>query len=337
MALLLLLAAFVVRSMSGPIHVNDDAVRPQLSAHDLPSTQSTDVIAQWSSGEGITRRQRRQVITPPVSNRTVQVARCRLNPLKPEQHKRLVAMVKSANTVINPPAPSRSTPVHLVTYNVSFPEYNINPLPGHRHTFFVDDDNLTAIYKPSSWTRVLSDHGRLLLTGGLPFNRNALSWTLLGFGVQSLGNVALVDVPPGCLDRQTMDDGARMSAVIDLLTNDLDAENPWSQRSTFLRDVDFVCHQIITREADSDSGSSSNNSSSSKKNEFEDEDDEGDGEKTNYKVAIFSYRLVYSQTTRCCLRNRILLQSTGKHEPDNYYTIPETCTEETNLLNNEKD
>jgi hypothetical protein len=294
MTLLLLLTTFAVHSACGPLHVNDDAAKPQLSGYNPLSNQSPAAIVQQSSGGGVITRQRRRVITLPTSSQTAQVAKCRMNPLKPEQHRRLVAMVKSANTIVNTPAPSRSTLVHLVTYNVSFPEYDVNPLPGHTDTFFLDDDNSTAIYKPCCWTRVLSDHGRLLVAGGLPFNRNALSLTLLSFGVENLGNVALVDVPPGCMGGQTMDDDARLSAVIDLLTRDLDAENPWSQGPSFRQDVDFVCHQIITRDAHNNNGS---NNSGNKRDEFEDNSDEGVDDKTNNKVATFSYRSVYTSDT----------------------------------------
>lgn len=280
-------------SMSNPIQVDVDAAKPQISVRNQLSTHPVGSIAaegaRSSSGGGVATRQRREVIMRPTVDRPTDLARCRMNPLRPEQHQRLVALVKSANTVVNTPAPRWSTPVHLVTYSVSFPEYLVNPLPGHNDTFFVDDDNLTAVYKPCCWTRVLSDHGRLVLTGGLPFNRNALSMTLLDSGVQSLGDVALVDVPQGCMGRRTMDAGARMSAVIDLLTRDLDAENPWSRKPSFQPDINLVCHQIIARKAD--------NSNSSRSSEFR--DDENVDNETSKKVARFSYRLVNTPTSQC--------------------------------------
>lgn len=153
----------------------------------------------------------------------------------------------------------RDGETHLVEYNLTFPEYSIEPLGAAillRASLVGEDDDDSFVYKSRSWRRVMSSQGEALLS--FAFNYDALSLGLLSHGVRRI-DVALVDSPPLCFADQSA--GRKMSLLLELVLADFGrgsngvgkgAEGGASNErrgidSDPLADsrVDFVCHQTV--------------------------------------------------------------------------------------------
>lgn len=122
--------------------------------------------------------------------------------------------------------------IHLIKYELKFPEYDESPLRER-------ENNATYNYKANVWYRVFSPHGLKLIT--LAFNFDALSLSLLRYGVETIG-VPVVDVPPKCFGSLTESD--QMASMLCLLFDDPEASGgkhppPWDA------DRDSACHQVI--------------------------------------------------------------------------------------------
>lgn len=97
----------------------------------------------------------------------------------------------------------------LIEYNLTFSGDNLNPNP------FQGKHGKSYNYRPTEWQRVLSKHGKTLLS--LAFNYDVLSLSMLSFGVAHL-DVVLVDGPHGCFWNLTEDE--QMKEITKIIMND---------------------------------------------------------------------------------------------------------------------
>lgn len=176
--------------------------------------------AHGSAEEGKLEIQSPGDALPPQQSAQVS-AECNLYPYDPYLPKRLRKLAESGA-------------LHLAKYELEFPEYDVVPLRLKGNT--------TYHYKTNVWYRVFSAHGQRLLT--MAFNYDALSISLLGFGVKTF-RVPVVDGPPKCFVALT--EAGQMDSVLRLLMRDLETDDKVAKDELIPWDANkhSVCHQVI--------------------------------------------------------------------------------------------
>src|SRR6218665_1075059 len=176
--------------------------------------------AHGSAEEGKLEIQSPGDALPPQQSAQVS-AECNLYPYDPYLPKRLRKLAESGA-------------LHLAKYELEFPEYDVVPLRLKGNT--------TYQYKTNVWYRVFSAHGQRLLT--MAFNYDALSISLLGFGVKTF-RVPVVDGPPKCFVALT--EAGQMDSVLRLLMRDLETDDKVAKDELIPWDANkhSVCHQVI--------------------------------------------------------------------------------------------